>query len=534
MKILFISYKKNSLTGERELYEQDLMIDVLGFDRSLLDLGLLTILARTPDDIEVSLQDEYLAEIDYDEDCDLVAISAKTSCAPAAYRIADEFRLRGKKVVLGGIHASLRPEEALEHVDYIVTGEAEDIWLDFLADFRKGEAQQRYDAKEFPSMDDIPHPEYAQLDPKKFLFHQIQTTRGCPYMCRFCSVPDISGRSFRFKPVEKVIEEIRGLPRRGRIAERMKALYIVDDNFLSRTKYTKELLEALIPLRKNGELPEWSAETTLNVATDEELLDLFAKAGCTTLIIGFESISQETLNSMNKGINFAISFKEAIDRIHARGMSIVGNFIVGFDTDTLEVFRNTRDFVLENNILYPFFSILTPMPGTELHEDYKREERLDHFDWSLYDTRHVVFEPTHMTREQLQDGYIWLYEQCFSSPKALKQLSDFWARPHLKASNLIERTFIKWRLAKSRLLTDSGRKFAKQGFDLRKKVGQMDVSQLLYYLDSAHFAETMAKFKSKDYSKHVALFEEYVHAEVKDSSQMQWEDKRILRKATSV
>ena len=130
MKILFISYKKNSLTGERELYEQDLMIDVLGFDRSLLDLGLLTILARTPDGIEVSLQDEYLAEIDYEEECDLVAISAKTSCSTAAYRIADEFRRKGKKVVLGGIHASLRPEEALEHVDYIVTGEAEDVWLD--------------------------------------------------------------------------------------------------------------------------------------------------------------------------------------------------------------------------------------------------------------------------------------------------------------------------------------------------------------------------------------------------------------------
>lgn len=527
MKILFVSTKKNQDPAERELYEMDLMNEVLGFDRSLLDLGLLTVLATTPEGIETSLQDEYLAPIDYDEPCDLVALSAKTSCAPAAYRVADEFRRRGRKVVLGGIHASLRPDEALEHVDYIVTGESEEIWPRFLADFQAGRAERRYDAEGFPDMDIIPSPSYAQLDPKRFLFHQLQTTRGCPFMCRFCSVPDISGRAFRFKPVENVIAELRDMPRRGALVERMKALYVVDDNFISRTRYTKELLEALVPLRKAGEIPDWSAETTLNVATDEALLDLFRDAGCTTLIIGFESISQETLESMDKGINFCLSYQEATERIHQRGISIVGNFIVGFDTDTLAVFRDTRDFVFENNILYPFFSILAPMPGTELHDEFVRDGRLDHFDWSRYDTRHVIFEPKNMTREQLMDGYAWLYEQCYTSDLALQNLARAWRRPERRGSSMPERAFMKWRLLRSRLLTPAGRRFAKRAFALRRDTGRMDVAQLLYYLDSGHFAEFLEGHRSDHYEEHANLFETG-----EDTGARQWEDERVRRMAT--
>ncbi|MDA1263512.1 MAG: radical SAM protein [Planctomycetota bacterium] len=529
MKILFVANKKNADPTERELYEMDLMNEVLGFDRSLLDLGLLTVLGATPEHIETSLQDEYLGPIDYDEACDLVAISAKTSCSPAAYRVADEFRRRGKKVVLGGIHASLRPEEALEHVDYIVTGEAETVWLEFLRDFEAGCPKQRYDAQGFPDMANVPHPSYANTDPKRFLFHQIQTTRGCPYMCRFCSVPDISGRAFRFKPVENVIDEILSMPRRGAMTERLKALYMVDDNFISRTRYTKELLEALVPLREQGRIPDWSAETTLNVAKDEDLLDLFQAAGCTTLIIGFESVSQETLKSMDKGINFCVSYDEAIENIHKRGISIVGNFIVGFDTDHLSVFRDTRDFILENNILYPFFSILAPMPGTELHEEFKREERLDHFDWSRYDTRHVLYEPKHMSREQLMDGYVWLYEQCYLSDKGLDNLARFWRRPERAGSNFAERAFIRWRLARSKKLTDQGRDFTRRALALRKDTGKVDMAQLLYYLDSGHFAEFLSRYKSEDYDLHGAQFEAGEVASVK-----QWDDARVRRSAAVV
>lgn len=526
MKILFVSTRKNSDPSERELYEMDLMNDVLGFRRSLFDLGLLTVVGFTPERFDVSIQDEYLAPLDYDEPADLVALSAKTSCSVHAYRVAAEFRRRGRKVVLGGIHASLLPDEALEHVDHVVTGEAEEVWATMLADFEAGRAKRRYDSPRFPALDHVAFPDFADLDARDFLLHQIQTTRGCPFKCRFCSVPDISGQSFRFKPVERVVAEIRALPRAGKLVERMKALYMVDDNFISRTRYTRELLEALVPLRRRGEVPDWSAETTLNVATDEELLDLFREAGCTTLIIGFESVSETTLKEMAKGINFCLTYQEATERIHRRGISIVGNFIVGFDTDTLTVFRDTRDFVFENNILYPFFSILAPMPGTALHEEFKAAGRLDTFDWSLYDTRHVLYEPRHMTREQLMDGYVWLYEQCYTSDAAMANLRRFWARPERPGSTLLERLFVRWKVSRSKLVSPAGRAFFRRALAHASRRGnKSDMAQLLYYLDSGHFAEFLARYKSPRFDEHARLFEV---GGAGRAGAKQWEDRRLV------
>jgi len=530
VKILFVATRKNSDPSERELYEMDLMCEILGFKRSLLDLGLKTIAGCTPGHIEVSIQDEYIAPINYDEPCDLVALSAKTSCVKRVYEVAAEFRARGKKVVLGGIHCSLRPDEALEHVDHIVTGEAEETWPGFLTDFEAGTARARYDSQGFPAMDAIPFASMANLDAGDFLFHQIQTTRGCPFKCRFCSVPDISGQAFRFKPVENVCAEIRALPRRSGLVERMKALYMVDDNFISRTKYTHELLDALIPMRNKGEVPDWSAETTLNVAKDEELLDRFRDAGCTTLIIGLESVSEQTLKTMDKGINFCLSFQEATERIHQRGISIVGNFIVGFDTDPISIFRDTRDFVFRNNILYPFFSILAPMPGTELHEEYKAADRLDTYDWAYYDTRHVLYKPAQMTREQLMDGYVWLYEQSYTSEAALKNLEGFWDRPERTGSSLAERLFARWKVSRSRSISDRNRHFFKQGMQRMTAGGRRgDVAQLLYYIDSGHFSDFLERYKSADYAKHAAMFES--GETTGKVTPKQWDEKRLVGSA---
>ena len=356
-------------------------------------------------------------------------------------------------------------------------------------------------------------PAWNRIDHEKFLFHQIQTTRGCPFKCRFCSVPDISGSTFRFKPVERVVEEVRALPKGGWLRDRMKALYFVDDNFISRTKYTRDLLKALVPLREAGEIMEWSAETTLNVAVDEELLDLLPAAGCTTLIIGFESVSEATLLDMDKKVNFCLTYQEAMERIHQRGMSVVGNFIVGFDTDTLSVFEDILGFCDEHLILYPFFSILTPMPGTKLHEDFVRDERLDHTDWGRYDTRHVVFEPKHMTREQLMDGYCYLYEQAYASPRALDRLERFWSRWRRPGSgpSMFERAFIRHKLRGYLNKTPVSERFRATADDgwtrLKAHNANGDVGQLLYYLDSAHFTDYLDQFRSADYEQHVRLFQ---------------------------
>ncbi len=529
MKILFVATRKNRNAEDRELYEMDFMNQLLGFKRSLLDLGLLTVAACTPKDVEVEVHDEYLGPIDFDSDADLIALSAKTSAVQRAYDVAAEFRRRGKKVVLGGIHASLRPDEALEHVDYVVIGEAEKTWPKFVEAFRRGEAPRKTPSEGFAPMDEIPVPAWDRIPYGDFFFHQLQSTRGCPFTCRFCSVPDISGNTFRFKPVAKIVEEIRAFPKSGPIRDKMKALYFVDDNFLSRPKYTKELLTALVPLYESGELGEWSAETTLNVASSPDLLDLFAAAGCSTLIIGFESISEATLLAMDKKVNFALSYQEALERIHSRGMSVVGNFIVGFDTDTLSVFRDTLEFIDSNNILYPFFSILTPMPGTKLHDDFKAAGRLDHFDWENYDTRHVVYEPKNMTREQLMDGYCYLFEQAYCTTRALDRLERFWTRYRRRKSTFVENTFIKWRMrGLTRGMSPRFQRLVDEGWRRLQKPGiTSDIGQLIYYFDSAHFVDYLDRYRSPQFEAHTRLFEGEALPEIDAAlARKQWERER--------
>jgi len=453
----------------------------------------------TPPDVEVRFTDEYLRRIDFDTDADIIALSAKTSCVTRAYQVADEFRSRGKTVVMGGIHASLRPEEALQHADVVVKDEAEEIWPGVVRDLQRGRAQPLYKAADFPEMSGIPAVSWRGIDQRQYFYRQLQTTRGCPFMCRFCSVPDISGQAFRFKPVDNVVREILAMPKGGGPVAAARPLYVVDDNFISRPSYTKELLAAMVPLRQKGQLPDWSAETTLNVARDEELLDLLAAAGCTVLIIGFESVSEATLQDMNKGVNFCMSYQEAVERILTRGMSIVGNFIVGFDTDTVSVFKDTLEFIERNGIMYPFFSILTPMPGTKLFDDMKAEGRLFHERWDLYDTRHVVFEPKQITPDQLMDGYIWLYEQAYGPDMVLSRLERWWSRRLTPGSKPADKAFIAARSALSLVGADADyRRFYKELMQLSLRGGlPSELGQVLYMLDSHHFSRFLRRFSTK-------------------------------------
>ncbi len=532
MNVTFVATRKNRDRSERELYEMDLLMRALGFKRAFLDLGLLTVAACTPRQVNVRVVDEYLEDIDYGLRADVVALSAKTSCVTHAYDVARRFRERGTKVVLGGIHASLRPEEALQHVDSVVTGEAETLWPVVVRDLEAGRLKPRYDADGFPAMSDIPPPAWGTVETKEYLFHQVQTTRGCPFKCRFCSVPDIAGQEFRFKPIEALIRELRALPKaKGPIASG-KPLYIVDDNFISRTKFTKELLRAMAPLFQRGDIPSWSAETTLNVASDEEMLDLFKAAGCATVIIGFESVTEATLDDMDKPVNFCLTYQEAVDRIHARGMTIVGNFIVGFDTDTRAVFKQTLDFVQKTGILYPFFSILTPMPGTGLFDDMKAAGRLDHERWELYDTRHVVFSPKHMQRDELMDGYLWLYEQCYGTPLLYDRIERNWRR-RAKASSLPEKLFVSARLAPEMARGDSElRRHFADGIKLMMSRGlNADAGQLLYLLDGYDYARFLRRYASPDKAKHDRMFSDpaALHsAEEERLRVLQWENARAV------
>ncbi len=538
-RIAFVATRKNEDRSERELYEMDLLLRVFGFKRAFLDLGIQTVAGCTPPGVDFRIVDEYIEEIDFGMKVDAVALSAKTSCVTHAYRVADEFRRRGTRVILGGIHASLRPEEAAEHVDCVVTGEAETLWPVVVNDLAAGTLRARYDALGFPPMEKIPLPAWSASPYRQYLMHQIQTTRGCPFRCKFCSVPDISGQEFRFKPVENVLREIASIPSGGGPIVRGRPMYVVDDNFISRTRYTKELLRAMVPHHRAGRIPSWSAETTLNVAMDEEMLDLFRDAGCATLIIGFESVSEATLNAMDKPVNFSLTYPEAVNRIHARGITIVGNFIVGFDTDTLAVFKHTRDFIQETGIIYPFFSILTPMPGTNLHDEVKAEGRLDHFRWELYDTRHVVFEPKHMSREQLMDGYVWLYEQCYASDRLFERLERLWKGRAKPGSTWLERQFIGARLAwDARGSDDEHRRHFRDGIRLMKAMPHADAGQLLFTLDGYDFTRFLRRFNTPKKREHYAIFENPEPALAKAEAtaellKMQWENHRAQRNRTA-
>ena len=543
-RITFVATRKNMDPTERELYEMDLLCRALGFKRAFFDLGIQTVMACTPPGVKIDLFDEYTAPVDYDVKTDLVALSAKTSSVSYAYEVARRFRAKGKRVVLGGVHASLRPEEALEHVDCVVTGEAELLWPEVVRDLENGKLKERYDAVGSPPMDKIPIPAWGRSKPDGYLFHQVQTTRGCPFRCRFCSVPDISGQDVRFKPAARVIEELRALPQsRGPIASG-KPLYVVDDNFVSDARYTKELLRAMIPLRRAGQIPSWSAETTINVAEDEEVLDLLRDAGCSTLVIGFESVTEASLSAMNKPVNFCLPYHEAVERIHARGMTIAGNFIVGFDTDTLGVFQQTLDFVQKTGIVYPSFSIFTPMPGTKLFDEYEAAGRLDHEAWHLYDTRHVVFEPTNMTREELMDGYIWLYERAYCADNLYDRVERSWKR-RARGSNLVERAFVSARLAAEMLRGDSElRSHFKQGIQLMmNRRLNADAGQLLYLLDAYDFARFMRRYgtptriesyrtftdRSRWVRRHPRTRE--AESEIEKLNVMQWQNTRAVKRS---
>ncbi len=365
-------------------------------------LGLLQVAGLTPPDVEVKLTDEAVEDVDVDYEADLVGISFNTASAIRAFEIAREFKKRGVKVVMGGAHPTMMPEECVQYADSVVIGEAECSWPQLLKDVRMGKLEKFYRCNGFPSLENLPFPRRDLLNPKKYaVFWTLQTTRGCPYNCDFCSVTRFFGRTYRTRPVRDVIKEIEEMD--------SKFIVFVDDNILGDPRYAKELFKELIPLRKL-----WLAQGSLNATKDEELIKLAARAGCRGLFIGFESISEECLREVGKRHNIVEEYRRAIRRLHAFGISIIGAFIFGFDNDDKDVFKRTVEFVYRERIDLPQFSILTPLPGTTLYERFEREGRILSRDWSKYTGNHCVFYPKNMSPEELEAGLRWAYKEANS------------------------------------------------------------------------------------------------------------------------
>ncbi|HDH06342.1 MAG TPA: B12-binding domain-containing radical SAM protein [Nitrospirae bacterium] len=372
-------------------------------------LSLPTIAALTPSDWDVEIFDSRTAPVDFNSEIDLVGITAFTAEIPNAYKIADGFRNRGVKVVMGGIHVSALPEETLEHADSVVVGEAEKVWEELVHDFEEGALKSLYHSDELFEMNGMAIPRRDLLDRSIYTsFNSLQATRGCPFNCEYCAVTAFFGNKFRTRPIPDIIKEIKGFDTRE--------FFFLDDNITGLPGHAKELFKALIPLKRI-----WGGQASIKIARDEELLSLYAKSGGRYVLIGFETLSEENLRKINKSWNSPDAYKEAIRKIHRAGINIIGSFIFGLDEDDTTVFKRTVDFVMENNIDAAQFHILTPFPGTRLFTAMEKEGRITDRDWSKYHTSEVIFRPKGMTADELQHGYWWAYHQTYSLKNMLKR-----------------------------------------------------------------------------------------------------------------
>ena len=382
-------------------------------------LGLLKVAALTPPEWEVEIIDEKVDGMDFNQHADLVGITAMTPAANRAYEIADAFREMGKKVVMGGMHISKLPDEALQHCDAVVIGEAEDLRAGLLEDFKKGELKQIYRHENgYPSLENMPLANWDLYKDKRYLpVHSIETTRGCPHNCEFCSVTNSFGGKFRNRPVDEVEKEIQGLkPFEGKFILK-NTVFFADDNIISSRSHAKELLTRIIPYNL-----KWVGQASVNIAKDDEILDLCRKSGCMGILIGFESLSSKSLAHMGKQFNRPQDYMDVIKKVHDYGIGINGSFVLGFDHDDEGIFDRTLEFILKAKLDVCYFSILTPYPGTRLYTQMMKEGRIIDHDWSNYNTNNVVFKPKLMKPETLIEGFHKVLKGSFSYSAIFKRL----------------------------------------------------------------------------------------------------------------
>jgi radical SAM superfamily enzyme YgiQ (UPF0313 family) len=381
-------------------------------------LALHLIAGLTPPEHEVRILEEELEPVDLEGDYDLVGISCMTSNAARAYELAQEFRTRGRMVVLGGVHPTLLPEEALRHCDAVVVGEAEGVWEQVLAD-AGGRRLQKVYHQPYPSLE-----RYVGMgnrrNTKKRLFDvvPVMTTRGCPYNCEFCCVHDIFGRRIRHLPVDNVVRDIE--ESEGRI------FIFLDDNIIGDPVYAKKLFQALEPLKI-----KWVGQASLSFVKDEKMMRLASRCGCKGLFFGLESVSTSQLARMRKSIKETDKIREAIQKVKDFGIYFHASMIFGFDSDTLDTFPRTLDFLEKNRISSASINVLTPYPGTEVFRSLKQQGRLITEEWRYYDHSTVVFQPRNMTPFQLQAGRLWALKNFSRMSSMLRRLPDHLDHPLL-------------------------------------------------------------------------------------------------------
>ena len=407
MKILFIYPSR-----------LDIEQKVIKYKKAFLPpLSLAILNGLTPRHHDIEVINDIVEKINFSPNYDLVAITAMTTQIGRAYQIADHFRNLGVKVILGGIHATILPEEAKEHSDSVVIGEADNLWEDILIDFEKNQFKDFYQDTSRPDLKKLNLPRWDNINlniypkpighklPKMPLF----TTRGCVFNCKFCSVSKYFGKSFRFKPIEHVLKEIEHT--------NTNSYLFVDDNIACNVDYSRDLFKELCKKDIN-----WFSQISTTVLKSPELINLAAQSGCTSLFIGIESINKESLQSVSKGFNKVEQYEELFARLREAGVKPFPSIIFGLDEDTPEQFYTTIKFLMKNKIGNAYFWILTPLPGTELYSEMDRDGRILSKDWSRYNLSDVVFQPKNFTPEELYNGYWNAFQDFFSLKNIARRL----------------------------------------------------------------------------------------------------------------
>lgn len=421
MKLHLISPTK---TGETYLFNRGL----------LAPLGLMYLAANTPAGIDVHIKDENVERIDFSDVPDLVGITTLTQTAPRAYEIADRYRAAGARVVLGGIHASMLPDEAALHADSVVIGEAEGIWPRVASDALAGRLEPVY-RQEGPVDFERPLPPRRDLIENRRYWspNGVQTSRGCPHNCNFCSVTAFNGRRLRMRAIDDVLAEVESLPRSNFI--RKKVVPFVDDNIAASPSRAKALFKALIPMKVI-----WGSQASITIANDEELVALAAESGCRFLFIGLETLSTASLEEMGKHQNDVEQYAEALRLLRKYKIHVMGAFVFGFDSDGETTFSDTLEFAISNKIPVAQFASLTPYPGTRLYEQLLSEQRLEPRFWMDPGwCSRVVFQPKTMSPQKLHEQTHQLHLDFYSYRCIIKRMSFYRHWSYLLAFNLLYR-----------------------------------------------------------------------------------------------
>lgn len=425
MKIALISPR-----GAERNQQQDIMYDIYrdleGSVALMTDdvefipnLALLTLAAYLPADWQaVFIEEDYVNPDEADEllfnsGFHLALISIVNYNALRGYEISDKLRKRGVYTVIGGLHASALPEEAGRHGDTVIVGEGEDVFQKFLKDYQKGEALPVYTMARPVDLTIVPAPRYELIqNVERFNKMPLFATRGCPHSCDFCVFPNVYAKGYRHKGVEQVVSEVE------RIIEIHPGPYLhfCDENLFCNRGFSKDLVRAL-----NRFDVEWECFCDIGIADDDELLALLEQSRCDNLLIGLETVSPNVMKKVDPWKYGKMKrYKEDVRKIQGRGIPITGLFIVGFDGDGGDVFKNTRDFIADVGLFDMDFAILTPIPGSRLFDRLKKEGRIFSYDWSRYTWTRVNFQPMHMSAEELKRGLLWIFKE-FASGFMLKK-----------------------------------------------------------------------------------------------------------------